>query len=304
VTTSPEFANIVRVLRTSGGIGGGGAGAEPDIQLVRDGHELAGQFFPPPEGTTEVAVDAGGVPAVWLKAPGASDDHTLIYLHGGGYAAGSPNSHRGLMGHLSAATGWRVLGPNYRLAPEYPYPAALDDARAVYRWVLDQGVAPDHLAIAGDSAGGGLTAALLLATRDAGDPLPAAAALYSPWTDLAATGASLISRAEVDPMIAGARVSEGAALYLGDADPRTPYVSPLYGDLAGLPPLLILVGDFEVLLDDSVRFAERAEQAGVDVTLEIGPEMIHVWPFFAGAVPESDAAVARTAEFLTKHAAH
>ncbi len=242
---------------------------------------------------TSTPVDAGGVPGEWIAAPGASSERTLYYLHGGGYVIGSIHTHRALIARLSAASGARGFAINYRLAPEHPFPAAVEDAVTGYRWLLGQGVDPAGLVIAGDSAGGGLTVATLVALRDAGVPLPAAAVCLSPWTDMEGIGESAKTRAAADPMIDGAHLADGAQLYLGDADPRTPLAAPLYADLSGLPPMLIHVGDAEVLLDDSTRLAERATAAGVDVTLEVWDHMIHVWQFFAAILPEGQQAIDR-----------
>jgi acetyl esterase/lipase len=243
-------------------------------------------------------VNTGGVPGEWAIAPGARDDRVLVYLHGGGYTMGSPATHRALCARLSRLGRLRVLNVDYRLAPEHPHPAAVEDAVAAVRWIHAQGFAPSHVAIAGDSAGGGLTLATLLALRDAGDPLPAAAVCISPWTDLAATGDSLRSKASVDPMVTEGPLRMMAAAYLGEKDARTPLASPLYANLRGLPPLLVQVGDCEILLDDATRLASRARDAGVDVTLEVWEEMFHVWHAFAEMLPEAQRACERIAAWL------
>jgi acetyl esterase/lipase len=190
---------------------------------------------------------------------------------------------------------------DYRLAPEHPHPAAVDDATSAYRYLLDSGIAPQRLAIAGDSAGGGLTFTTLLSLRDRQVQLPAAAVAISPWTDMECNSASFDSRAHLDPMINGAELKRMADWFLAGQDPRDPLAAPLHGDLTGLPPVLVHVGDHEVFLEDAVQIAERGRAAGVDVTLEVWPEMIHVWHAFVGVAPESDAAVARVAEFLRSH---
>lgn len=264
------------------------------VQMRKALDRTGGRF---PDGVVGTVVDAGGVPAEWIDPPGGATDRVLLYLHGGGYVAGSIDSHRNLTGHLAAATGCRVLALDYRLAPEHPHPAPVTDAVAGYRWLLDQGIAPEHVAIAGDSAGGGLTVATLLKARDEGLPMPAAAVPISPMLDMEANGESMTTRADADPMISREMALEIVALFLGDGDRHDPYAAPLHGDLAGLPPLLIQVGDSEVLLDDSVRLADRATAAGVEVTLEVWPEMIHVFQASAGYVPESDEAIAHIAEF-------
>jgi phosphinothricin tripeptide acetyl hydrolase len=220
----------------------------------------------------------------------------VLYLHGGGFVMGSPVTHRKLAGDISRASGARVLLLDYRLAPEHPNPAATDDGVQAYRWLLEQGVEPGSVAVAGDSAGGGLTVAVLLALRDAGAPMPAAAVCISPWVDMTGEAASITTRAERDPMVGTGDLARFTDWYLAGADARAS--SPVYADLQGLPPLLIHVGDEEILLDDSVLLAERATAAGVDATLEVWPEMFHVWHVFAGRVPESTAAVEQVGQFL------
>jgi monoterpene epsilon-lactone hydrolase len=253
----------------------------------------------PPPGTTVEPADAGGVPAEWVVAASVPAGRVLLYLHGGAYQIGSPATLRHMIALISAAAQAPVLSVDYRLAPEHPFPAAVEDALSAYRFLLHGGADPATLAIAGDSAGGGLALATLVALRDAGEPQPAAAVAISPWTDLALTGDSLRTRADMDVMIKPAGMAETVATYLAGADPRHPYASPLYADLRGLPPVLIHVGDAEVILDDSTRFAAKARADGVDVTLEVWPEMLHVWHAFAGLLPESDQAIARIGSWLT-----
>jgi acetyl esterase/lipase len=252
----------------------------------------------PPPGTTVEPVDAGGVPAEWVVATGVPAGRVLLYLHGGAYQIGSPATLRHMIALISAAAQAQVLSIDYRLAPEHPFPSAVDDALMAYRFLLRGGADPAAIAIAGDSAGGGLALATLVALRDAGDSLPAAGVAVSPSTDLALTGESMRSRADIDVMIRPAGLAETAATYLAGADPRHPYASPLYADLRGLPPILIHVGDAEVILDDSTRFAAKARAEGVDVTLEIWAEMPHVWHAFAGLLPESDRAIERIGNWL------
>ncbi len=254
----------------------------------------------PPQGTTVDPVDAGGVPAEWVVAAGADSHRVLLYLHGGAYQIGSPATHRHMVALLSGAARARVLSVDYRLAPEHPFPAAVDDAVAAYRWLLAAGTDRGVLAVAGDSAGGGLALAGLVALRDAGEPMPAAAVVMSPWTDLALTGESLRTRADADVLIKPGGMAETAEAYLAGQDPRHPYASPLYADLHGLPPMLIHVGDAEVILDDSTRLAARARAHGVDVTLEVWDEMPHVWHAFAGMLPEADQAIERIGSWLTE----
>jgi monoterpene epsilon-lactone hydrolase len=259
----------------------------------------AERFVPaPPKGFAMRAVDAGGVAAERVTPPAAQCGRRILFLHGGGFATGSPRLYRNLTWRLAAAAEADLLCLDYRLAPEHPFPAALEDAFAGYRFLLAEGADPRRIAVIGDSAGGGLVFSLLLRLRDEGVPLPAAAAAMSPWTDLALTGESLRRNAAADPMIDADQVPPLADYYLAGADPRTPYASPLYGDLAGLPPALIQVGGDEILRDDSVRIAERLQAAGCRVALEIWPRMPHVWHSFAPLVPESRWAIARIGEFL------
>lgn len=269
----------------------------PTLEETRAGFEAMGSAFPAPDGTMAGVVNANGVPCELTSAPGAHPGTTVLYVHGGGYVIGSIATHRGLVARISAASGARALSVDYRLAPEHPFPAAVDDAVAAYRWLLANGGTPSRTVIAGDSAGGGLTIATLLALRDAGDPLPAAGVCMSPWVDLEGTGDSMTSKAAVDPIVQRDGLKEMAAQYLGGADPKTPLAAPLHADLAGLPPLLIQVGTSETLLDDATRIAEKARAAGVDVTLEPWEEMIHVWQLFP-MLPEAQQAVARIGEFI------
>lgn len=251
-----------------------------------------------PEGVTVEAVDAGGVPAQWIVPDGAASDRVIEYVHGGGYVLMSAETHRKLVGHIAKATGCRALNVDYRLAPEHPHPAAVEDATAAYRWLLEQGIEPRHIAISGDSAGGGLTLATAVKLRDEGVALPAALVPLSPWTDMEGTGATMKTRAEVDMIVAPDAIGQLSQVFLGGGDPRDPLASPLYADPTGLPPCYIQVGDEEVLLDDAVRFAERAKAAGVDVTLDVFPEMQHVFQIAVGNMPEADAAVAKIGAWL------
>jgi epsilon-lactone hydrolase len=242
-------------------------------------------------------VDADGVPAIWLTPPGASRKNTILYSHGGYYQRGSPATHKELVARIARAAGARALAIDYRLAPAHPHPAAVDDAVTAYSWILDRGASPAEVGLAGDSAGGGLTMAALVAMRDRGVPLPAAAAVLSPWVDLALTGESITERQAVDPVLDLATKRQAVANYLDGADPKAPLASPLFADLTGLPPLLIQVGTDEMLYDDAERLAAAAERAGVDVTLEVGEGMIHVFQFL-GIVPEAQAATDRIGRFF------
>ncbi|RLT34701.1 MAG: alpha/beta hydrolase [Chloroflexi bacterium] len=257
------------------------------ITDMRQSLDRLGQRVQPPKSVRVERTWVEGLQAAWFIPARAADDAVLLYLHGGGYSVGSLASHRGLVGNLAAACGLRTLMPEYRLAPENPFPAALEDALSVYRRLLADGIAPQRLVLGGESAGGGLTLATLLALRDRGLPLPAAAFALSPWTDLAATGDSLRTRARQDPWFKPEGVPIAAAYYVGNAAPTNPLISPLYGDLAGLPSLLIHVGDYEILLDDSTRLAAKARAAGVDVTLRVWEGMWHVFQTLAARVPEA-----------------
>jgi epsilon-lactone hydrolase len=248
------------------------------------------------------AVSAGGVPAEWIVPPNAANDRVILYLHGGGYVMGSINTHRAMIARIARASEAKALALNYRMAPEDPFPTAVDDATAAYRWLLAQGYKPGKIVISGDSAGGGLTLATLLALRDAGTPLPAAAVPISPWADLEGTGASVETRAAADPMVDKAGLLRMAQMYAGDSDPKNPLISPIYADYKGLPPMLIQVGDAEILLDDSTRVAERARAAGIKVELEAWPELFHVWHVFAKILPEGQQAIDRIGEYVRAHA--
>ncbi len=292
---SPELDKVLHLLEMRRQAAGG---ARPSAADRRAGMDAFFGSLGATPGVSAEAVDAGGVPAEWVAAPGADANHAVLYLHGGGYVVGSPASHREVAGRLSAASGARVLVIDYRLAPEHPFPAAMDDATAAYRWLLEQGVEPARAAICGDSAGGGLTVAALVALRDAGDPLPAAGVCLSPWVDMEALGESMTARAKLDLMVGRQGLLESAAMYLAGADPRTPLAAPLYADLQGLPPLLIQVGTSETLYDDSTRLDERARAAGVDVTLQSWEEMVHVWQLFAPILPEGQQAIEAIGEYL------
>ncbi len=254
-----------------------------------------------PKGTTITEVDAGGETAEWTRAPGASADHVFLFIHGGGYIRGTVPANRATAALISAATGATTLSVGYRLAPEHPFPAAVDDVHGAYRWVLAQDVDPKRVVVGGISAGGGLTLSLLLKLKDLGDPLPAAAVPMSAWTDLTQSGQSFIANDSSDPSLSKTYLDAMAAYYLNGADPRTPLASPLYGELGDLPPLLIQVGSAEVLLDDSRLFAERAKAAGTEVTYEPWQDMIHGWHGFANVLPEAREAIDSIGRFFKRH---
>jgi monoterpene epsilon-lactone hydrolase len=223
---------------------------------------------------------------------------TVLYLHGGGYYFCSPQTHRAITFALAAGADARVFSLDYRLAPEHRFPAALDDAMAAYRHLVANGTAAQSIVMAGDLSGGGLVLATLVALRDAGDALPAAGVLFSPWTDLAATGASIIDNEASDAMFSGAAIAPAGKIYLGDASADTPLASPLYANLAGLPPLLIQVSAAEVLRDDSTRVADKVRAAGGTVQIEIWPRVPHVWQIFTPFVPEARRALAKASAFV------
>jgi monoterpene epsilon-lactone hydrolase len=254
----------------------------------------------PPVGDCSItAVDAGGVPAIWVDPPGELHTRVVIYLHGGGYIWMSAQTHRGVMAAVATAADVRALGVNYRRAPEHPYPAAVDDVVTVYRWLLEQGTKPEQIAIAGDSAGGGLVIAALLALREQGSHLPAAGICVSPWTDLRVTGST--ADTAPDPVVSGAALRSMAGVYLAGADPTLPTASPLYADLSGLPPLLIQVGTRESLLDDARRFVRKARADGVSTTYVEHPDVIHMWLVFDPDIPESQEAFRLIGEFVKHH---
>ena len=295
--------------------------ASPQLQMAKDAYkavmesgaktpqelrvvfEKMGDATPIPPDIKREKVNAGGIDGEWISAPNASADRAVLYVHGGGYVIGSVNTHRDLMGRISRASGARVLGINYRLAPEHPFPAAVDDAVGAYRWMLAQGLKPNRIAVAGDSAGGGLTVATLVAIRDAKLPVPGAGVCLSPWCDMEGIGESMKTRAAADPVVQREGLLGMAAAYLGGQNPRSPLAAPIYADLKGLPPLLIQVGDAETLLDDSTRLNDRAKAAGVKTKLEVWPEMIHVWQLFASFLPEGQQAVDGIGSFLKEHTA-
>ena len=229
-----------------------------------------------------------------------STARTLLYLHGGGYYFCSPETHRVITLGLAAGAEARTFVPDYRLAPEHRFPAAVEDAVRAYRGLLAAGTPAGRIVVGGDSAGGGLALALLLSLRDAGDPLPAGAVLFSPWTDLAATGDSILRNDHSDAMFHGRRIAEGARIYLGDTQPTDPLASPLYADLAKLPPLFIQASDSEVLLDDSTRLADKARKACVAVEFRVWHNLPHVWQFFARFLPEGRAALQEAAQFIRR----
>jgi monoterpene epsilon-lactone hydrolase len=256
--------------------------------------------FPVPADADVEEVDAGGVPAFWVSAPGAAPDQVIVVVHGGGFCMGTAKGYQDFGYRLSQASGARALVVDYRLAPENPFPAPLDDVVGAYRWVRQQDDVRS-VALVGDSAGGGIVVGALVKLRDDGDQPPEAAVACSPLVDLAGEGASLTERAHLDPLPAAALVEAMGGAYLGGKEPKsTPYASPLYAELGGLPPLRVLVGTDEGLHDDAVRLVERIKAAGGQVDLEIGQDMIHIWPVF-GFLPEAQASTDRIGGFLQQH---
>ena len=258
---------------------------------------LAG--MPVAEDLTFTPDALAGLPALHTLSPGAATDAALLYLHGGAYISGNPQGYRGLAAELARATGVQGFALDYRLAPEHPFPAAVDDAVAGYEALLARGLAPGRVVLAGDSAGGGLTAATLVALRDKGLPMPAAALMISPWADLTGTSASLVSKAAEDPTLTAEAVGIAAAYYLGGASAEHPLASPIHADLTGLPPMLIQVGSVEILLGDSLALAAAAGRDNAPVRLEIWPQMPHVWHAFAFMLPEGAKAIADAGAFLS-----
>jgi len=292
---SKEHESVVQALRSLPTLGSG-----DDFDIAAARASMAAMTANPqlPEGVEFEKTVAAGVPAEWLAMPASDRTKTVLYLHGGGYTLGSIETHRGLGSRIAEASGTRVLMVDYRLAPETPFPGAVDDATAAYGSLLDQGLAPEQIVIGGDSAGGGLTLATLVSLKQQGKPLPGAAFALSPWVDLEGLGESMQTRAAADPMVQKEGLVRMGKLYLADTDPKTPLASPLYADLTGLPPMLIQVGTAETLLDDSIRIAERLRAAGVSVELQQYEDLIHVFQAFAPIVPESLEAIEKVGAFV------
>ena len=271
---------------------------KPKLALTTNALEvrrlLKPEPFKVPRSVRITPKEMGGVPGEWVEAQ--DSDVTMLYLHGGGYVACSVETHRPITAGF-AQRGFKVFAPEYRMAPEHLFPAAVEDAVAVYRGLREQGFS--KIVVSGDSAGGGLALAMMLSLRRAGDALPSAAVLFSPWTDLAATGETLRTNDDRCALFRGAKIGPGALYYLGTADPRNPLASPLYGDLKGLPPMLIHVGENEVLLDDSRRFADRAKAAGVKVDIKVWPVVPHDWQLVP-AMPEAKQSMREAAEFFVR----
>ena len=252
-----------------------------------------------PNGVSGAMVDAGGVPAELQKTDDA--ESLIIYFHGGGYIGGSIASHRNLTGNLALQTRCRVLSVEYRLAPEHPHPAAVEDAVTSYQWALTQGYEPHNIALAGDSAGGGLTAACLIELRNKQLPMPAAGVLISPWLDMSLSGETMVTNDETDSSISAKSMPRTRELFVSEAQIKDPLASPLEATLSGLPPILIQVGDEEILLSDSQRFYQKATQAGVQAELRVWPEMFHVWHACVGLFEEAKLAIDEISQFIWKN---
>lgn len=292
---SEELQRIIKVLRSRS------VPEEPSVEEMRANFERDASLFPPAPDVHCEGVQVGHMQGEWIQPDGVDPQRAILYLHGGGFVMGSINTHRGMISRISRAAGARALAVNYRLAPEHPFPAAVEDSVYAYRWLLRQGLDSRRIAIVGDSAGGCLAVASLVKLRDEGGQLPAAVVCLSPWVDLEARGKSMVENATLDPIVNSQGIRMLSKLYLQEEDPRNPLASPIFADLSGLPPMLIQVGSTETLLDDARRLAQRAKEHGVDVILECWEEMIHVWHFFAPVLPEGRQAIERVGEFIVEH---
>lgn len=291
---SKEMENLINLLRTQIST------MEISVENIRNGLEQLAIMTKLPKDVKCEPIDVMGVPAEWITTPESIKEKVVLYLHGGGWIAGSINTHRDLASRISRASKTRILIIDYRLAPEHPYPAGLEDSITAYKWLINvEKIVPNNVVIAGDSAGGGLTIGCLIALRDEGVPLPAAAVCLSPGVDATMSGESLKSKVEVDPFLTPESVEFMVKQLLGDTDPEE--VNLLNKNLQGLPPLLIQVGTSEILLDDSIRLAELAKAAGVNVKLEVWDDMIHVFQAFAAFAPESREAIGKIGEFIQNY---
>lgn len=293
---SLELKLMVESLKSQKSIFGG----ELSIIQQREGMEAMGRAIPVPDDVVVEPVDIDGIHGCWVTTPVARQDAYVVYFHGGGYVMGSLDSHKELMGRISRFCRATVLGVDYRLAPEHTYPAALDDALKSFQWLLKQDVDPSRIMLAGDSAGGGLALATLSSIRDAKGTLPAGAFLFSPWTDLTVSGESTSTRAQADPMIKVPNMLHLASLYCGGVSSSNPLISPLFADFSGFPPLLIQVGDAEVLLDDASRIANKAKAARVNTLYQVWDEAFHVFQAMP-QLPESTEALQNVAAFYAEH---
>jgi monoterpene epsilon-lactone hydrolase len=293
---SPEFEALLTAIRASPRPEPA-AGAD-GVRHARESMDLALGSIPLADGVLTGETDAGGCPAVWVRPQGSAMDRVLLYLHGGGYRAGSAQAFAGFASQFAAVMGMPALVPDYRLAPEHPFPAAVEDAVQAYKWLLAEGYSPGRVVLLGDTAGGGLAVATMLAVRDLGLPQPAATACLSPLFDLTASGESYEKFAEDDPIYSRAQALAAAADYLGEADPREPLASPLFANLADLAPLMVHAAEREVLVDDARVLVAGVLAAGGRANLEVWPDLMHFWHVFVPDIPESTAAVLGVAEFL------
>ena len=271
---------------------------EADVPTLRTSFDQLMAYVPVPQDVEQAPVTLGGVTGIGVITPGAATSNVVLYLHGGVYVIGSAATSVALVGDIARRVRARVIALDYRLAPEHPYPAAVEDVQAAYRELLDQGVDPGSIAFAGDSAGAGLAVATLLALKEAGTPLPSCAFLMSPYADLTLSGESILAKEAVDPILTPQGLRNRIPDYLNGADASHPHISPVFGDLSGLPPLLIQVGSNEILLSDALRLAGRAATADVPVTLEVTPGVPHVFQAYAAVLDEADVALERAATFL------
>jgi monoterpene epsilon-lactone hydrolase len=276
-------------------------GAEIDVAKMRRRTDQVARLLPAHRQVNVSHIDVDGVPAEWLVPPGVPDDRALLYLHGGAWVLCSARLYRSFVSQLAFLSQTRALVIDYRLAPEHPFPAGLEDCLTAFKYLIDSGIPPAKIVVAGDSAGGNLTLALLVALRDRGSPLPGAAVGISAGTDLTGSGQSHQSRARLDPVLGSHRADTLVRWYAGENDLHHPLISPLFADLHGLPPMLLHVGDHEILLDDSTRLAEKARADGVEATLVVWPDMFHAFPIFSPILPEARQATRQIADFIRMH---
>jgi monoterpene epsilon-lactone hydrolase len=272
-----------------------------DLTALRSAFEEVMRQIPVAGDVRRTDIDLAGVGAVEVSIDGADSSNVILYFHGGVYVIGSASATVPLVSDLARRANARVVSVDYRLAPEHPYPAAVEDARAAYEALLTQGVEPSSIAFSGESAGGGLVVALLLALRDAALPMPSSAFLMSPYADLTLSGSTIVAKQDVDPLFTGETLRRRVGDYVAGANPSEPFISPVFGDLRGLPPMLIQVGSHEILLSDAIRLAGRAAEDDVAIALEVTPGVPHVFQAYAAMLDEGNMALDRAAEFLKAH---
>jgi epsilon-lactone hydrolase len=293
---SPQAAAIDKLFDSF--VAALGANPQMGIEELRDLLEQCGDLARDPGGVDYFDIDADGTPCLWAVPHGCREDRVLLALHGGGCVTGSRFSHRKLFAHVAKAVGCQALIVDYGRAPEHQFPSQVDESLKVYEWLLKRGIKPNHIATIGDSAGGNLCTTVVLAAKAKGLPLPAAVMPLSPWYDMEGTAQSFDTNAKVDRLLSREMSVTMSGLYLGSASPRDPLANPLHADLSGYPPTYLQVGGYDAILDDALRFAERATAAGVDVRCEVFPEMQHVWHFMAGKAPEADDAIHKLAAWV------